>query len=251
MEILIITNNSTEAKQWQKLLNKYPNTNAVISNFKNAAAFIEDNGNPDIIFLEANSEEELNFPEKIDCPSPLVVISDDANLCLAAFQLNTFNYHIKPIEEEDFKQSIKKYNKFHPKKELDDDFMGDLQSLVKFVSQKEKTYKKRFMIKLGNTIKSIAVEDIAYFFSQDKVTYLMRNDAKKYPIENTLDETEDLLDPEFFYRANRKYIVSIDAISEIHPYFKGRVKINVAPAQDADIIISSEKSRSFKDWLNK
>ena len=109
MEILIITNNSTEAKQWQKLLNKYPNTNAVISNFKNAAAFIEDNDNPDIIFLEANSEEELNFPEKIDCPSPLVVISDDANLCLAAFQLNTFNYHIKPIEEEDFKQSIKKY----------------------------------------------------------------------------------------------------------------------------------------------
>lgn len=251
MQILIISDDTENAKLWKKELSKIDeNTQLFLVNKKNATDFLKDNDQPDIIFVEVAKEKDLYISAEAECASPLVVIADNAELCLSAFSLNTFNYLIKPLASEDFEQSLEKYNKFYNKK-IDKDFLGDLQSLVNFVSKKEKDYKKRFMVKIGNTIKSIQVKDIAYFFSQDKITYLMKHDGKKFPIENTLDEAEEILNPENFYRANRQFIININAISEIHPYFKGRVKLNLLPAQETDIIISSDKSRSFKDWLNK
>lgn len=251
MQILIVSNDSESAKLWKKELSEIDEkAQLFIVSLKNAASFLKDNDHPDIIFVEVETEKDLYVSAHADCASPLVVISENADLCLSAFSLNTFNYLIKPLSADDFKQSLDKYNKFFSKS-LDKEFLGDLHSLVKFVAKKEKDYKKRFMVKIGNTIKSVQVKDIAYFFSQDKITYLMKQDGKKFPIDNTLDEAEEILNPENFYRANRQYIININAISEIHPYFKGRVKINLNPVQESEIIISSEKSRSFKDWLNK
>lgn len=251
MEILIISDNSKDAKLWQTALSK----NSYVKNIEiillsKAQKYLEDNENPDIIYLETDSEEDLYLTEKISCPSPLVIISSNAKLCLKAFDLNTFDYLVKPVLEKDLEHSISKYKKFYTKT-IESEFIGDLQSLIKYVSDKDKEYKKRFMIRIGNTIKSIPVKDIAYFYSQDRINYLMKKNARKFPVESTLDEIEKMLNPEGFYRANRQFIVNIDAISEIHPYFKGRIKINLAPLQNGDIVISSEKSRGFKDWLNK
>jgi len=251
MEILIISDNSKDAKKWQNSLKKADDFAKIeIVKLSKAQKYLEENENPDIIFLETDNEKDLYLSEEVSCPSPLVIISSNANLCLKAFDLNTFDYLVKPISDEDFNHSISKYKKFYSKT-IESEFIGDLQSLLKFVSSKEKEYKKRFMIKIGNTIKSIPVQDISYFYSQDRINYLMKKDGKKFPVENTLDEIEKMLNPENFYRANRQFIVNINAINEIHPYFKGRIKINLSPLQDGDIVISSEKSRSFKDWLNK
>ncbi len=251
MEILIISDNSKEATQWKDALQKVSKSSTIeIVRLSKVQKYLEDVENPDIVFLETDEEEDLYVTEEVDCPSPLVIISSNANLCLKAFDLNTFDYLIKPISLEDFEHSISKFKKFYNKNK-DSEFLGDLESLIKFVSKKEKDYKKRFMIKIGNTIKSIPVKDIAYFFSQDKINYLVKNAGKKFPVENTLDEIEKMLNPENFFRANRQYIVNINGISEIHPYFKGRVKINLEPKQNGDIVISSEKSRAFKNWLNK
>lgn len=251
MDILIISDHKEDAKLWKQELGKIEtNVQVFIVSLANAASFLNDNDAPEIIFIDTDKEEELYISAEADCASPLVVVSTNADLCLSAFSLNTFNYLIKPLSTDDFEQSLIKYKKFYSKS-MDNKFLGDLHSLVKFVSKKEKDYKKRFMVKIGNSIRSIPVKDIAYFFSQDKITYLMKNDGKKYPVENTLDEVEEILNPENFYRANRQYIININAIAEIHPYFKGRVKLNLNPAQEADIIISSEKSRGFKDWLDK
>lgn len=251
MNILIISDHLDLAENWKKeILETKANSEITIVRLSKAQKHIEDTETPDIIFLETDVEEDLYISEEVDCPSPLVIISSNANLCLKAFDLNTFDYLIKPISEDDFKHSLKKYSKFYSK-QAESEFMGDLQSLIKFVSNKEKEYKKRFMIKIGNTIKSISVKDVAYFCSYDKINYLMKFDGKKFPVENSLDEIEQMLNPEIFYRANRQFIVNINAINEIHPYFKGRIKLNLAPLQDGELIISSEKSRKFKDWLNK
>ena len=251
MEILIITDNKTDSEIWKKSLLSV-NAKSVINivRLSKSQKYIDDNEHPDIIFLDTDVEEDLYIAEEVNCPSPLVIISKDAKLCLKAFDLNTFDYLIKPISTEDFSHSISKYNKFYVK-QTDTEFMGDLQSLLKFVSDKEKSFKKRFMIKIGNTIKSVPVKDISYFYSQDKINYLMKNEGKKLPVENTLDEIEQMLNPENFFRANRQFIVNINGINEIHPYFKGRIKINLTPQQEGNIVISSEKSRKFKDWLNK
>lgn len=251
MEILIISDNSKDSKKWQSsLLEVESLSNVEIVRLSKAQKYLEENENPDIIYLDTDNEEDLYISEEVSCPSPLVIISSNALLCLKAFDLNTFDYLVKPISKNDLDHSVSKYKKFYSKT-VESEFMGDLQSLIKFVSNKEKEFKKRFMIKIGNTIKSIPVNDIAYFYSQDRINYLMKKEGKKFPVENTLDEIEKMLNPENFYRANRQFIVNINAISEIHPYFKGRIKINLNPLQEGDIVISSEKSRSFKDWLNK
>lgn len=251
MNILIISDNITLAEKWKdSLLTVRNKSDIIIVRLSKAQKHLDNKENPDIIFLETDEEEDLYISEEVNCPSPLVIISTNADLCLKAFDLNTFDYLIKPISVEDFEHSIKKHTKFYSK-QVESEFIGDLHSLIKFVSTKEKEFKKRFMIKIGNTIKSISVKDIAYFYSYDKINYLMKIEGKKFPVENSLDEIEQMLNPENFYRANRQFIVNINAINEIHPYFKGRIKINLLPLQEGDIIISSEKSRKFKDWLNK
>lgn len=250
MNILIISNQQTFAQQWKTMLESIQtDVSVVITSLDTLKNYLNVHEAPDFLMIETDDVRDLKTIAALDCPSPLLVVATDASLCLQAFQYNTFNYLIKPITAEDAESSIEKYKKFYLKKS-DSEFLGNLQSLVKFVSKQEKDYKKRFMIKVGNTIKSIAVKEIAYFYSQDKINYIMRNDGKKYPVENTLDEIEDMLNPENFYRANRQYIININAISEIHPYFKGRVKLNLTPQQENELIISSEKSRSFKDWLD-
>jgi len=253
MEILIISDDLNNVEQWKKFLYSVleDEVNIIAVKFSKVKQQLKNNESPDIVFLETDSEKELYITDEAGCMSPLVIISSDATLCLAAFDLNTFDYLIKPLNQKDFENSISKYQKFYPKKANDSEFLEDLQSLMKFVSKKEKEYKKRFMIKIGNTIKSISVKDIAYFYSYEKINYLMKNEGKKFPVENTLDEIEEMMNPESFYRANRQFIVNINAISEIHPYFKGRIKINLTPKQESEIVISSEKSRSFKEWLNK
>ena len=106
-------------------------------------------------------------------------------------------------------------------------------------------------MKVGTKIKSIQVNDICYFFTHDKMTYIVAKDGKKYPIDHTLEEIDNLLDPGSFFRINRKYVIHIEAVNEIHPYFKGRLKVSLTPHIDDDIVISSEKTPSFKAWLDK
>ena len=125
-------------------------------------------------------------------------------------------------------------------------FFGVL--LAKFIWKTE--YKSRFLVKFGQRIKAIPVEQIAYFFSQDKLTYLVTFEGKKLPLDQPLEELEGLINPKNYFRVNRKYIVHFDAVSDIHPYFKGRVKLQLEPDAQDDIVISSEKTPLFKQWLD-
>lgn len=254
MEILIVSEDKKTARQWSIWVeNNFINANVEIVFLKQLPKILSNNIFPDVLFIETNNIADLEQINALDCPSSLAVIAQDASLCLEAFNYNTFTYLIKPISEEDIAQSFAKYDKYfqESKQKNEPDFLEDLQSLMQFVSQKEKQYKKRFMIKIGKSIKSIAIKDIAYFFSHEKINYIQQFNGKKYPTDYTLDEIEAMLNPDFFYRANRQYIVHIDAIEDISPYFKGRVKINLSPTQIADIVISAEKSKKFKHWLNK
>ena len=102
---------------------------------------------------------------------------------------------------------------------------------------------------MGNTIKTISVDDVSYFQFEDRATLLVTSDNHRFPVNNTLDELEEMLDPKKFARANRQFIITFGSIQKIHPYFKGRLKIDLKPKQSADLVISAEKSKGFKEWL--
>ncbi len=123
--------------------------------------------------------------------------------------------------------------------------------LLKLLQNPHQQYKSRFMVRLGQKIVAIPVEKIAYFFSESKLTYLVTHDQKKYPIDQTLDELTSLLDPRIFFRINRQFIITFQAIAEIHPYFKGRMKLTLSPTTAEEVIISSERTPEFKKWIDQ
>jgi DNA-binding LytR/AlgR family response regulator len=126
----------------------------------------------------------------------------------------------------------------------------DLASIKALINQQNKEYKSRFLTKVGQRIKAIPTDKIAYFYTYDKLTFIVTFEKQKFIIDNTLEEVDQMLNPKQFFRVNRKFLVHFDAVSDIHPYFKGRVKLALQPEIDEDIVVSSEKTPLFKMWLD-
>lgn len=255
MNVLVVANTEKLGKKLIKLIEKLstqPEQLQLCSSLKDANKHLLEKESPDLIFNYCEDEAKAYFEmyQKLQISSSLVFIASNDKYMSTSFLFNTLHFLIDDLAIEDIKFCFDKYvTYFKDRNEVS--YVKDLQRLTQLLTDKEKEYKKRFMVKIGNIIRSVNVDDIAYFFSQDRINYLVKYNGKKFPIDNTLDEAEAILDPDIFFRANRQFIINIDSISEIHPYFKGRVKLNLDPPQSGELVISAEKSRSFKDWLDE
>jgi DNA-binding LytR/AlgR family response regulator len=186
--------------------------------------------------------------QKIEIEAPIIFTTAYDKYAIKAFEVNSIDYLLKPIQSEKLEAALDKFEQLQTKEPED---QGDLfQEFKKLLSKSEKDYKSRFLCKLGNKIKSIPTENIKYFYSKDKMTFLVDQDKNRLPVNNTLDEIDQMLDPNKFFKINRQYISSFDAITEINPYFKGRLKLKLDPSTEDDIVVSSERSPLFKAWLN-
>jgi two-component system, LytTR family, response regulator LytT len=127
----------------------------------------------------------------------------------------------------------------------------DYHEVAKLLKTTPPEYKSRFMVKLGQKIVALPAEKIAYFFSENKLTFIVSRDGKRYPTDQPLEELVDVLDPKIFFRINRQFIITFDSITEIHPYFKGRIKLTLNPKSEEDVVISSERTPEFKKWIDQ
>ena len=127
----------------------------------------------------------------------------------------------------------------------------DYRELLKMVGTIGKTFKQRFLVKTGSAMHAIEVRDIAYFFSEDKLSFALTKKKQKYVIKETLDEVEELVDPTNFFRINRQFILNIDSIIKVHAHFNGRLKVDVVPEPSERIYISNRRATPFKQWMNK
>lgn len=255
MNVLIFALSKKAAQavtNWIKLLSEQPDNLSVAIGKQEMKDYLEANNEPELIFNVCDEEVEsfFAFYSKNQISSALVFLANNDRHMASSFLFNTLHFIAEEVSVVDIKFCFDKYKTyFKDKSEVN--YVKDLQKLTSLLAEKEKEYKKRFMVKIGNVIRSVNVQDISYFFSQDRINYLVKFNGKKFPIDNSLDEAEEMLNPDVFFRANRQFIINIDAIAEIHPYFKGRVKLKLDPEQEGELVISAEKSRSFKDWLNE
>ena len=151
----------------------------------------------------------------------------------------------KPVDPEELKHAL---NKFQYARKAPEITLDQIKVLLQPV---QKVYKNRFLVKVGERIQTIAIEEIGYFYSEDKVTFFMTKQGKKFIIDYTLDEVETMLNPDRFFRLNRKYISSVDAIKAVFTYSNSRLKIQLGQCPDNDILISREKMQPFKTWLGQ
>jgi len=164
------------------------------------------------------------------------------------FKVNSVDYLLKPISETDLRSAISKYQRYFNNEvnlpQIGNELLSGIKQMI------HKTYKTRFMIRVGDRVKSVEVNDILYFFSLDKGTYLHTSDDRNYVIDFTLDSLVELLDPVKFHRINRRYIISPGAIADMINLSGSKLKVLLTQSDDTDIFISRDRLAAFKEWLD-
>lgn len=210
-----------------------------------ALSFLEQDPPVDLIFsdvqLADGSSFEIFSRLRISCPIIFTTAYD--SYAIEAFNTNGIDYLLKPIEAERLRQAIEKAAQLSSKGRLD-----DLLSLI--TSRDTRSYKSRFMVKVGEKIKTIMTEEILAFYSFEKTTYLFTRDKRNYIIDYSMEDLESLLDPGHYFRINRKYMVSIEACRQIIAWSNSRLKIDIDGIDDHKIVVARERVREFKQWLD-
>lgn len=255
MNALIIEDEHFAADKLIHLIHQYDPDIEIIGHLdtvEDAVDWFEGNDHPDLLFLDIHLADGSSFEifEQTDIHCPVIFTTAYDQYAIQAFKTKSVDYLLKPVKFQDLKAALDKFHEVFGKKP-DQDFGQGMRALASLIQSQQKAYKTRFLVKAGNLIKTISITDIAYFLFEDRTTLIMTKDQRRYPVKYTLDELEEMLDPHQFNRANRQFIVSIDAIQKIYPWFKGRLKLELTPPQEVDLVISSDKTRGFKEWLDR
>ncbi|GAB3327957.1 LytTR family DNA-binding domain-containing protein [Marivirga atlantica] len=221
---------------------------ACLDSVKKAIQWLNDNSHPDLLFLDIQLADGLSFSifDSISTDKPIIFCTAYDEYAIQAFKLNSVDYLLKPIAQEDLESALDKFKKLHADKTPS----IDMKALQQMLSSPTQNYKKRFMVKIGDKIKSVETKSISFFYSEQKATFFQTTEQKKYLIDYTLDQLQELIDPSTFFRLNRKYITSLEAISEVFAYSNSRLKVKLKNCDDQDILVSREKVAKLKDWLD-
>jgi len=243
MNVLIIEDEQLAAEKLESLLKKMDASISVIGKLRSISSAV------DILVKGSRKNDWFMIFTQVEFHKPVIFTTAFDQYAIKAFEVNSVDYLLKPIQLEKLQEAFEKLKTYRSADQGEN--KTDFESLMQMIQSGNKSFKSRFMIKVGQKILAVPVEKIAFFYSQNKMSYLVTKEGKKYPLDDPLETIDPLLDPQNFIRANRQYIVGFDAIKEIHPYFKGRVKIELDPGGDHEIVISSDKTPEFKKWLDQ
>ncbi|MEM6360787.1 MAG: LytTR family DNA-binding domain-containing protein [Bacteroidota bacterium] len=252
MNILIIEDETLAAEKLENLLKELDASVNILGKLKSIETvtdWFESSGDkPDLIISDIRLLDGLSFEifKQVDYKGAVIFTTAYDQYAIKAFEVNSIDYLLKPVQKEKLKNSLEKFKSLNSAMESPFPY----EELVAMIKGQQQEYKSRFMVRTGNKIVAVPVEKISYFYSQNKLTYIVTHDNKKYPLDQPLEVIDKQLDPKQFFRANRQFIITFESVDEIHPYFKGRVKINLKHQPDEEIIISAEKSPEFKKWLD-
>ncbi|CAM3457558.1 LytR/AlgR family response regulator transcription factor [Flavobacterium chungbukense] len=253
MITLIIEDEKPAARLLQRKLEKLDVTvETMLHSVEESVQWFENNPHPDLIFLDIQLSDGLSFEifEKIDIKSAIIFTTAYDEYALKAFKLNSIDYLLKPIDEDDLETAVSKYKTRIPKTTETSNLQLDFEQIRQMLSNPfEKTYKKRFTVKIGQHLKVITTEEIECFFSENKGTYIHTCDNRDYLIDSTLEILEQELDKKDFFRVSRKFIVPLKAIKEIQVYTNSRLKVILPTYKEDEVIVSREKVQDFKAWL--
>lgn len=252
MKILIIEDEQPAAKRLAQLIdNSIPSAEVidVIDSVESAVKWLKKFPAPNLIFLDIQLADGLSFDifKQVEVKSPIIFTTAYDQYTLKAFKVNSVDYLLKPIDPQEFRESIEKYKEFfQQQKGYDDTALKDL-----LTSLQQKEYKERFLVKTGQQLSYLITKEVAYFFSEDGLVQARHQSGKKHFVDYSLDQLEGVLNPKKFFRISRKLIVKIDAIAKINIWFNSRLKLDLRPKINFDVIVSRERVGDFKRWLDK
>lgn len=254
MRTIIIEDEKPAARLLQRKLEKLNvRVEVMLNSVQEAIEWFSSNEHPDLIFLDIQLSDGLSFElfEKVEIKSAVIFTTAYDEYALRAFKLNSIDYLLKPIDEEELVVSISKF-KSHFLKSKEEIFSRqmDFEKIKQmFQSLFNQNSKKRFTVKIGQHLKVISTDEIECFFSENKGTYIHTFDNRNYLIDSTLEVLEQELEAKDFFRISRKFIISIKAIKEIVVYSNSRLRVILPTFKAEEVIVSREKVTNFKNWI--
>lgn len=222
----------------------------VVDTIQAAVTWFSENNAPDVIFSDIQLSDGLSFEiyKQLPPPCPIIFTTAYDAYMLEAFRTNGIDYLLKPIEEEELARSVTKFMGLV--RTTAPPALPDMARLLAAVSAPGTLYRDRFLVKLGTKLLPIATAEIAYFLSNDGTTELHTRNGKRHLIDQPLDEIEAQLDPRNFHRLNRQCIACVECIAMVHQHFNGKLKVELRPAAPVEVMVSRERAKGFKDWLD-
>lgn len=249
MNVVIIEDEKPSARLLERKLNAIGvEVNMKLHSVEDSIQWFVNNPEPDLIFLDIQLSDGLSFEifETVKIVAPVIFTTAYDEYAIQAFKLNSIDYLLKPIDKNELSFAVNKFksNFQNENKEV------NLSEIKKLISNNSKEYKKRFTVNVGTSIKIFNTIDIACFYSQDKTSYLLTNSGRSYILDSSLDKIYDTLDPEVFFKVNRKYVLNINEIKDIINYSNSRLKVNLNTPTEDDIIVARDRVKAFKNWLS-
>lgn len=255
MNVVIIEDEARTARQLERMLKKYDpalHIMAQLPSVSEAVAWFNQQGSgqlPDLAFMDIHLEDGLAFSifEQTRLTLPIIFTTAYEEYMIKAFKVNSIDYLLKPVDYDELAAALEKFKTIRQQPPL-----PDLNSLLALIQKpQEPAYKERFMVSLGTKIRSVEVTDIAYFFSEEKATFLVTKEGPSLPVDYSLDQVSGMLNPAFFFRVNRQFLVARPAIQTIHAYSAGKLKLDLLPASRHEVFVSLSRITEFKDWLGR
>ena len=251
MKTIIIEDEKPAARLLQRKLEKLNiKVDVMLHSVEESIAWFSNNMHPDLIFLDIQLSDGLSFEifEKVAIKSAIIFTTAYDEYALKAFKLNSIDYLLKPIDEDELEVAVTKFKSNLPKPETS--LQIDFDQIKKMLQNPfDKNYKTRFTVKIGQQLKVILIDEIECFYSENKGAYIHTSDNRDYLIDSTLEVLEQDLDPKNFFRISRKFIVPLKSIKEILLYSNSRLKIILPTYKEEEVIVSREKVQEFKTWI--
>ncbi len=222
-----------------------------LESVKSTVVWLENNPAPDLIFMDIQLTDGISFSifDNIQVDSMVIFTTAYDEYALQAFQVNSIDYLLKPVKLEKLEQAIEKFEHLMSPQKNNSDFKPDYHELLEAITKGEKKYRKRFLISGATSYFKLNVEDIAWFYTESRVTTAVTFKNKQYPVDLTMEKLEDQLDPSIFFRVNRSTIIHINAVQKFENHFGGKLILRLIPPFNEPITISRLKATEFKEWI--
>ena len=251
MKVIIIEDEKPAAEKLRKAILKYDDTIkllAMLNSVTSATQWLNQNLPPDLIFMDIELTDGLSFKifEQCNVSCPIIFTTAYDEYWQEAFELNSIDYLLKPIRQDKLENAINKYKK------LQQHFTINYTSILQHAHAVNLNtgYRKRFLVKKGIDLLAIKTEEIAYCYAAHKLVFIIDNKGQKFILDRSLNELVKELDPAFFFRINRKYVVNLHHIKRIKTFAKGRLLLELNPPAEDEITISQETVAAFKEWMD-
>lgn len=253
MNVLIVEDEPLAAQRLEMLVGEILPTGRVvdkIDSIKKSVQWLQKNPSPDLILMDIQLADGLSFQifEQVEVKSPVIFTTAYDEYALKAFKVNSIDYILKPVDKAELTNALRKLESFKTIQPSQETLM---QSISQAMNMLTKKYKERFVIKVGEHLKTVEVKNILYFYSLDKTTFCHATDHRNHILDFTLEQLEALADPNEFFRVNRKYLVRGDSIQDIISYTNSRLRLVLKNSADNDVIVARERVQEFRQWLDR